>query len=250
MSAEPGIWFALSSRMQPRKFNDGKRLASNVRYVRLLLVALWLAGLFTTLAIPMSRASAQQDVDTANRAFDILSRRCFQCHGANGIARKHIFVLDRERLVSSGVVVPGDPNSLLLKLVDKGEMPLGAPELPPEEKAVLRKWVAAGAPGWPNTVKPNRQFLAESGLLQLIRSDLLNAPERSRPFLRYLSLVHLYNSGASQLPRSRKTLSDASRPRDEWREEGDRDYEVDVVCFGSGHDWRRRARLFDRLQQA
>jgi mono/diheme cytochrome c family protein len=237
--------------MQPRKFNDGKRLASNVRYVRLLLVALWLAGLFTTLAIPMSRASAQQDVDTANHALDILSRRCFQCHGTNGVARKNIFVLDRERLLASGVIVPGDPNSLLLKLVDKGEMPLGGPELPPEEKAVLRKWVAAGAPGWRDT--ENRRTgnsSTESRILQLIRSDLLNAPERSRPFLRYLSLVHLYNSGASQLPRSRKTLSDASRPRDEWREEGDRDYEVDVVCFGSGHDWRRRARLFDRLQQA
>jgi mono/diheme cytochrome c family protein len=110
--------------MQPRKFNDGKRLASNVRHVRLLLVALWLSGLFTTLAIPMSRASAQGEADSADRAFDILSRRCFQCHGANGLAKKNIFVLDRERLLSSGVVAPGDPNSLLLKLVDRGEMPI------------------------------------------------------------------------------------------------------------------------------
>ena len=210
MSAEPGIWFALSSRMQPRKFNDGKRLASNVRHVRLLLIALWLSGLFTTLAIPMSRASAQGEADSADRAFDILSRRCFQCHGANGLAKKNIFVLDRERLLSSGVVAPGDPNSLLLKLVDRGEMPLGGPELPPEEKAVLRRWVSAGAPGWPDTEKqPNRQFLTEPRILQLIRSDLLNAPERSRPFLRYLSLAHLYNSGASkeELTADRAALS-------------------------------------------
>jgi hypothetical protein len=49
-------------------------------------------------------------------------------------------------------VVPGDlPASLLWKRVEADEMPEDAP-LPPEEKALLRRWIEAGAPGLPEIV--------------------------------------------------------------------------------------------------
>src|SRR5712691_9035265 len=86
--------------------------------------------------------------ETASLARDILNRRCFSCHGVNGVARKNVFVLDRERLVASHTVIPGDSNSLLLKIVESGAMPLGGPELSQEEKDTLRAWIVSGVPNW------------------------------------------------------------------------------------------------------
>src|SRR5882724_2164667 len=96
------------------------------------------------------RASSADDRqrETAALARDILNRRCFSCHGANGVARKNVFVLDRERLVASHTVIPGDSNSMLLKMVESGSMPLGGPELSPKDKETLRNWVVKGAPNW------------------------------------------------------------------------------------------------------
>jgi hypothetical protein len=129
----------------------------------------------------------------AERARDILNRRCYQCHGRNGVAPKNIFVNDRTQLIASRAVVPGDPGSPLVKMVESGAMPLGGPELSEEEKAALRSWVLIGAPNWGETAVP-RTFITESAILAQIRSDLNAAPERSRTYLRYLSIAHLYNA--------------------------------------------------------
>ena len=133
--------------------------------------------------------------ETATAAREILNRRCFACHGANGVARKNVFVLDRERLVTSKMVVPGDPTSLLLRLVETGAMPMGGPELPNAEKDALRKWIVNGAASWNESVEPKRKFLTDPEILAFIRNDLLQARERNRPFLRYFSLAHLQNAG-------------------------------------------------------
>jgi len=131
-------------------------------------------------------------------ARDLLNRRCFSCHGANGVARKNIFVLDRQRLVESGTIIPGNTQSLLLRVVDSGSMPMGGPELTENEKDVLRRWIEIGAPDWDESGKSQRTFLTEPALLAVIRDDLLRNRERSRPFLRYFSLAHLYNAGVSE----------------------------------------------------
>jgi mono/diheme cytochrome c family protein len=56
--------------------------------------------------------SADDRPQIATLAREILNRRCFACHGANGVARKNVFVLDRDRLIASRTVVPGDSSSL------------------------------------------------------------------------------------------------------------------------------------------
>ena len=147
------------------------------------------------------RASSADDRqrETASLARDILNRRCFSCHGANGVARKNVFVLDRERLVATQVVVPGDRASLLLRLIESGAMPEGGPPLSDQEKSVLREWVIAGAPHWDSTASPERAFIDEREIVTLIEQDLLNQPQRSRQFLRYFSLAHLYNAGVPEL---------------------------------------------------
>jgi len=146
--------------------------------------------------IPRAGQAERQQDGAAERARDILNRRCYQCHGRNGVAPKGIFVNDRGRLIISRAVVPGDPGSLLLKLVESGAMPPGGPELSTEEKAALRGWVLNGAPNWSETAK-RQDFITESAILAQIRSDLTAAPERSRIYLRYFSLAHLYNARAA-----------------------------------------------------
>ena len=150
-----------------------------------------------TVAASFGASSADdRQRETASLARDILNRRCFSCHGANGLARKNVFVLDRERLVASHTVIPGDSNSQLLKIVESGSMPLGGPELSQADKETLRNWIVSGAPNWDDpAAEPKRIFLTEPAILTLIRNDLLQSRERNRPFLRYFSLAHLYNGG-------------------------------------------------------
>src|SRR5262245_9260439 len=136
----------------------------------------------------------------AARARTVLNQRCFRCHGENNVAKKNVFVLDRERLISSGIVAPRDAGSRLLTVVDSGAMPMGGPQLSIEEKAILRTWVVSGAPAWNNqtTSEPKRQYLSNAGVGVLILEDLNRIPDRSWQFMRYFSLAHLYNAGASE----------------------------------------------------
>src|SRR6266404_4464862 len=172
--------------MQPRK-----------RARVLKIFAMLMVG---AVAASFSASSADdRQRETASLAREILNRRCFSCHGANGVARKNVFVLDRERLVATQVVVPGDRASLLLRLIESGAMPEGGPTLSDPEKSVLREWVIAGAPDWYDTTSLERAFIDERKIVKLIEQDLLNQPQRSRQFLRYFSLAHLYNAGVPEL---------------------------------------------------
>src|SRR5262245_42786971 len=132
-----------------------------------LICAALLATAIETVAVPQSPGAEEHEGGSARRAYEILEQKCFPCHGASGVAMKNIFVLDRERLVSSRAVVPGDPNSLLLRMVNTGAMPMGGPELSQNEKAALKEWVLKGAPdGLRN--EPNisaRPRLTETGIM-------------------------------------------------------------------------------------
>jgi mono/diheme cytochrome c family protein len=173
----------------------GDSVSHSVR-LRALIAALW-SLVIAAIFLNAQAASADDRSALAAETRDLLKQRCFQCHGANGVARKNVFALDRNRLVQSKTVIPGDLNSLLLKQVESGAMPLGGPELSAEQKQTLRNWVARGAPDWEDErAIASRVFLTEPKLLALIRDDLLGARERDRAFLRYFSLAHLFNSGA------------------------------------------------------
>ncbi|HEU4391854.1 MAG TPA: hypothetical protein VFV34_28970 [Blastocatellia bacterium] len=170
---------------------------------RLLAIAIAFLGVTATVTVTRTRAysreHAQQGrpLELASRVHDLLNARCFQCHGQNGVARNNIFVVDHARLLSSKTVVPGDSGSLLLKVVESETMPLGGPPLSTEEKATLRRWVLEGAPDWDSRPVRSaaRTFISEGALTAFIRDDLERAGERTRPFLRYFSIAHLYNAG-------------------------------------------------------
>ncbi|HEY3138542.1 MAG TPA: cytochrome c [Blastocatellia bacterium] len=165
---------------------------------RLLTAATIFIAAVSAVSVRESSADDRQR-EIAILAREVLARRCFACHGLNGIARKNVFVGDRDHLIASQTVVPGDPNSLLLRMIQSGAMPEGGPPLPDEERSILREWVIAGAPKWDDDAdSPRRAFIDEQMILALIEQDVLNQPQRDRQFLRYFSLMHLYNAGVSQ----------------------------------------------------
>jgi nitrous oxidase accessory protein NosD len=69
-------------------------------------------------------------------------------------------------------------------------------KLPADQLGILREWVLQGAPDWAAAVRAEpRKFLTEAELLKTIERDLLREDARSRRFLRYYSIAHLYNAG-------------------------------------------------------
>src|SRR4051794_10316626 len=88
----------------------------------------------------------------------ILRKHCTVCHSERKLAEPELsagLALDKPELIRKGgktaVLVPGKPDqSLIVTLLTakdkKRAMPLDADPLPAEDVAVIRKWVAAGAP--------------------------------------------------------------------------------------------------------
>ena len=80
----------------------------------------------------------------------ILKAHCFDCHG-EGEKLKGGLDLRLQRLMFKGgddgaVIVPSKPEkSLLFKLVQSGEMPKRDKKLTPEQVAMIKSWIAAGA---------------------------------------------------------------------------------------------------------
>ncbi len=106
----------------------------------------------------VSSAAAAEPIDFNRQIRPILADACFHCHGPDAAAREAKLRLDeRDGLygVREGVavVVPGKPeeSELLHRIVSPHEdevmpPPRAARQLQPEEKELLRRWVAAGAP--------------------------------------------------------------------------------------------------------
>ena len=111
------------------------------------------------------------------------------------------FVLDRQQLVKRKKIVPGMPlSSRLLKRVVSSDSPMPPEDEKkrpgPEDVALLRQWIEAGAPDW-QLAAVARRFISPTTLVRAIRTDLETVRERDRRFIRYFTLTHLANAGAS-----------------------------------------------------
>jgi hypothetical protein len=136
-------------------------------------------GLFSALVLPLglglavhSTVSAGQPdgesvsvlprvmvVDVANYARDIdpiMQKYCVSCHGAPGADGKKVVEMGLDLTSYAGmmagstygsVLEPGDPDgSLLLEMIESGDMPEDGDKVPADLILVLRNWIAAGAP--------------------------------------------------------------------------------------------------------
>lgn len=159
-------------------------------------------------AAPVSSAPASlpavsgSATELAAQAEKILRSSCYRCHGEDGSSEGGFnFVLNLEKLART-VVKPKNPAGSLLydRMAAKDES-----VMPPEGEsprpsagdiALIKAWIEAGAPAV-NIAKP-REFISNDDIVKLIRADVGQASERSRRFLRYFTLTHLYNAGVSE----------------------------------------------------
>jgi Protein of unknown function (DUF1553)/Protein of unknown function (DUF1549)/Planctomycete cytochrome C len=107
-----------------------------------------------TVAVRTSAAD-QSALDYQSEIAPLLKTRCVRCHGP-AVTKAKLNLAVPTGVVRGGksgrAIVSGKPEeSLLWQRVAADEMPEDAP-LPPEEKVLLRRWIAAGAPGLPTSV--------------------------------------------------------------------------------------------------
>ena len=149
-----------------------------------------IASFLLAFLVPTSARAADDKADLARQTLAILKASCYRCHGQERAAEGGFnFVLDRQRLVASRKIVPGNAaQSNLYKRMKKDEMPPEEEKPRPteEEIAVIRKWIKAGIPDF-NAAQTPRKEITPSAILDLIRADLEKAGERDR---RFLSLLH------------------------------------------------------------
>ncbi len=135
-----------------------------------------LGGLLTTffaLSFAANAASTRK-LEFNNDVRPILSQNCFACHGADSAARKGDLRLDRfddataPRKDSVPAIVPGKPDAsgLVRRILATDEDDLMPPPkthkvLSPEQKQVLKNWIANGA-----------QYQAHWSLIAPVRSPL------------------------------------------------------------------------------
>jgi serine/threonine-protein kinase len=134
----------------------------------------------------------------AERGVALLKMYCYRCHGID-FKVPRFNVLDRPGLVATRgkaeptYVVPGKPDESYLwqrvgvdnDMPPRGKQPSGA------EKAILKEWIAAGAP-FPG--RPARAFKSEKTVLHAIHDHLRKTAPEVRRFQRYFTLTHLYNN--------------------------------------------------------
>jgi hypothetical protein len=153
------------------------------------------------LATLLPARTGAADPTLAEKATAILSVHCGRCHGLDGPGKGGMnFIQDRERLVVRNKLVPGKPaQSPIYQRIQDGEMPpAGAKQRPgPDELAVLKQWIEAGAPAAGPATAP-RPFVTEADLVYLILADLKTVEPRHRRFMRYFTFANLTNAGVSE----------------------------------------------------
>ena len=152
----------------------------------------------------LTTADAQENL--AQQASAIFQQNCLNCHGASG-SFKEALLIDRNALVDTKVVIPGNPENSefykrLLGPTENGlQMPLNLPPLSPEAVETIARWITAGAPDW--DVQHDINFITTDTILNTIRNHLKSLDPFDRPSARYFTMTHLYNAGESP-----ETLSD------------------------------------------
>lgn len=153
-------------------------------------------------ATPLAPAPITADgAALAEKAKAVFQANCYRCHGQEGASEGGFnFVLNLEKLART-VVKPKNPGGSTLfermSATDESVMPPEGEKPRPSaaDIATVKSWIEAGAPAVP-TEKP-REFITNETIVKHILADIRKAGERSRRFLRYFTLTHLYNAGVS-----------------------------------------------------
>jgi len=118
-------------------------------------IAAWVGGVVAvTIGLASSSSpAAEAPIDFNRDIRPILSENCFYCHGQDGNKRQADLRLDdREAALAARAIVPGDPGaSSILERIHSSDADVVMPppssnrKLSAEQKALLGRWIAAGA---------------------------------------------------------------------------------------------------------
>jgi serine/threonine-protein kinase len=179
---------------------------------------LWLLAL----AAPVQRQAQAQGSDKnklAEKVRLILEKSCGKCHaetklGGTFDVRNHATMLapDRKKRlpVSQAGKEKGLKESYIWARIETDAMPEDGP-LSDDDKATIKSWIEAGAPGW-EEVKAKREYVSQETVLRAIYNDLKSADEEDRSYIRYFTFHTLHNNPAikdDQLARFKAGLSKA-----------------------------------------
>ena len=110
--------------------------------------------LITGLAIVLPASTRDKAVSYADDVAPIFERSCVRCHGGLDEGELRIEagldLTSYEKLVLGSefgeVLTPGEPDrSIIVDLIEVGDMPSEGDPLDPEEIELIRTWVAEGA---------------------------------------------------------------------------------------------------------
>jgi hypothetical protein len=111
---------------------------------RILLFAFATLGIVSGVPVRSAEPVFERDV------LPIFAARCLSCHG--GVTKKaDLDLRNRASILRGGrkgpAIVPGDSSrSRLWSMIESDRMPREEPILAPSEKAIIRRWIDAGAP--------------------------------------------------------------------------------------------------------
>jgi WD40 repeat protein/mono/diheme cytochrome c family protein len=170
-----------------------------------------LVAVFSVVLVNHVVQAQPKSPDLATKAQAILKTHCYRCHGQDGVFEGGMnFVLDPAKLIARKKIVPGKPTeSPLFLRIEKGTMPpVGEePRVSATDREILKEWIATGAA--PTSPVVAHSAIDSAAVSRWILADLDKFERRSRRFLRYFSLVPLYNQGLSddELQTYRNALS-------------------------------------------
>lgn len=133
---------------------------------------------------------------------NIFKTSCYRCHGEDGASEGGFnFALNLPKLVQTLVKPKNAAASQLyqrLTATDDSAMPPVGEEPRPSEKeiATIKAWIDAGAPA--PSQEEKREYITNEQIAKYVADDVAKAEGRSRRYLRYFTLTHLYNAGVSE----------------------------------------------------
>ncbi len=159
---------------------------------------LWPLMMAFVAAVAATPAQAA-DAELAQQGYGLLKKYCYRCHGADfkvpGLNVLDLDTLTPARKDDDPYLTLGNPDKSQLWRrvgIDNDMPPDDAPDQPTAaEKALLREWIAAGAP-FP--VRDIRAFQSEQAMMAAIHAHLTKSRTADRPFLRYFTLANLFNN--------------------------------------------------------
>jgi hypothetical protein len=151
----------------------------------------------------------------AEQAEGILTQYCASCHSGGNKQGGFGDVLDVEKMVAQGKIIPKQPDdSKLFMLVMGGIMPRTKDKPSADEVDALSAWIECGArdwnPPWGGGAQGQAAYLSIDERLLLMYEDLraiANPADRQR--MRYIDLSHFSNagSGADEIELYRQSVS-------------------------------------------